>query len=397
MVQGRVSAWVFGAFIAALAPAAGAETPGLRVAIAYLRAEARLPPTLSNLDPVPADLGIAGAMVALADTRTTGQFLGHDYQLDLTSAPPETDPLPAARGALAAADLVLVDATADQMLAIADLPEAQGKILFNVASGEGRLRSGDCRVNLLHTLPEDSARTDALMQVLVAKRWTRLALITGPKPADAAYAEALRASARKFGLEIVGEKAWTFDTDLRRAATTELPPFTQDLPDHDVLLVADETDDFGRYVEHNTWLPRPIAGSEGLEPLGWSPVLEQWGAVQLQNRFKAAAGRPMQSRDYAAWVAIRAIGEAVTRTGSADPAVLRAYMLSDAFQLDGFKGRALTFRGWNGQMRQPIAVANGRALVTLAPVEGFLHQRNETDSLGLDAPESDCHAFGATP
>ncbi|MFD1809734.1 hypothetical protein ACFSHQ_21700 [Gemmobacter lanyuensis] len=115
----------------------GAETPGLRVAIAYLRAEARLPPTLSNLDPVPADLGIAGAMVALADTRTTGQFLGHDYQLDLTSAPPETAPLPAARGALAAADLVLVDATADQMLAIADLPEAQGKILFNVASGEG--------------------------------------------------------------------------------------------------------------------------------------------------------------------------------------------------------------------------------------------------------------------
>ena len=77
-----------------------------------------------------------------------------------------------------------------------------------------------------------------------------------------------------------------------------------------------------------------------------------------------------------------------------DPAALRAYMLSDTFQLDGFKGRALTFRHWNGQMRQPIAVANGRALVTLAPVEGFLHQRNETDSLGMDEPESTCTAFG---
>ena len=161
-----------------------------------------------------------------------------------------------------------------------------------------------------------------------------------------------------------------------------------------MLLLADESDDFGRYVEHNTWLPRPIAGSEGLEGFGWTPVLEQWGAVQLQNRFRDHAERGMQSRDYAAWSAIRAVGEAVTRTGSADPAALRAYMLSDAFQLDGFKGRALTFRHWNGQMRQPIAVANGRALVTLAPVEGFLHQRNETDSLGMDEPESTCTAFG---
>jgi ABC transporter substrate binding protein (PQQ-dependent alcohol dehydrogenase system) len=173
----------------------------------------------------------------------------------------------------------------------------------------------------------------------------------------------------------------------------EIPRFLQDLPDHDVLLVADETDDFGRYVEHNVWLPRPVAGSDGLRPVAWSHVIEAWGAVQLQNRFEDAAGRPMQSRDYAAWLAVRAVGEAVTRTNSADPGTWRAYMLSDAFQLDGFKGRGLSFRAWNGQLRQPIAVANARALVTMAPVEGFLHQRNEMDSLGLDAPESACTAF----
>ena len=40
--------------------------------------------------------------------------------------------------------------------------------------------------------------------------------------------------------------------------------FTQDLRDHDVLLVADEVGDFGRYVLYNTWQPRPVAGSEGL-------------------------------------------------------------------------------------------------------------------------------------
>jgi ABC transporter substrate binding protein (PQQ-dependent alcohol dehydrogenase system) len=158
--------------------------------------------------------------------------------------------------------------------------------------------------------------------------------------------------------------------------------------------VADETDDFGRYVEHNTWAPRPIAGSEGLEGQDWTPVLEQWGAVQLQNRFEDRIGREMRSVDYAAWVAVRTVGEAVTRTGVTDAGTVRAYALSDAFQLDGFKGRGLSYRTWNGQLRQPIAVANARALVMLAPVEGFLHQTNEMDTLGLDRPESACTAFG---
>lgn len=377
-----------------LALPALAEAPQkIEVPILYLRQEVDLPPVLSNLDPVPEDLGLAGAEVALRDNQTTGQFLGHDYRLDVVSVPPGGDLAGEARTALAGAELVLVEGSADDVLTIADLPEAAGKLIFNVAAGDERLRSADCRANVLHTIPEDAARTDALMQVLLAKQWTDLALIVGPQAGDRAFADALRKSATKFGLTIAGEKTWTFDTDLRRATGTEIPLFTQDLPEHDVLLIADEADDFGRYVEHNTWVPRPIAGSEGLEPQGWTHVLEQWAAVQLQNRFEKAAGRDMQSRDYAAWTAIRAIGEAVTRTGSADPATLRGYMLSDAFQLDGFKGRALTFRHWNGQMRQPIAVANARALVALAPVEGFLHQRNETDSLGLDEAESLCTAF----
>ena len=161
-----------------------------------------------------------------------------------------------------------------------------------------------------------------------------------------------------------------------------------------MLLIADATDDFGRYVEHNAWLPRPVAGSDGMVPSGWSPVIEAWGAVQLQNRFRDAANRSMRGQDYAAWAAIRAIGEGVTRTNVADAASLRRYLLSDAFQLDGFKGRGLSFRTWNGQLRQPIAVANSRALIALAPLEGFLHQRNEMDTLGQDQTESACTAFG---
>ena len=158
--------------------------------------------------------------------------------------------------------------------------------------------------------------------------------------------------------------------------------------------MADEANDFARYVMYNTWDPRPIAGSEGIVPAAWHASVEQHGAAQLQSRFFDHAGRSMRAVDWAAWAAVRTIGEAVTRTNAADPATLRDFILSDAFELGGFKGRKLSYRPWNGQLRQPIPLAHPRALIALAPVEGFLHRVNELDTLGLDEPESGCTVMG---
>lgn len=236
-------------------------------------------------------------------------------------------------------------------------------------------------------------RTDALAQVLVQKRWTDLVMIAGSRPEDQAYADAMRRSLTKFGLTLSEEKEWAFDADMRRSAAQEIPLFTQGFGDYDALILADEAHDFGRYVLYNTWAARPVVGSEGLTAVTWSPVIEQWGAAQLQSRFTEQHDRQMTSRDYAAWAAVRTLGEAVTRTSSTDAGTLRAYILSDDFELAGFKGRPLTYRDWNGQLRQPIAVAHPRALVAQAPLDGFLHHSNELDSLGLDRPESQCEAF----
>lgn len=363
------------------------------VAMTYLRQQVDLPPVLSNLEPVPPDLGLAGAEAGLADNQTTGRFLGQTYALSVVSVPVGGDVVAAAATALAASPFLMLDTSATAMLAIADLPQAQRAILFNVASGDEALRGDQCRANLLHVLPSDRMRTDALMQFFVSRQWGDLALITGTAPADVVFADALKASATKFGLDIAAEKIWEFNADMRRNAAAEVPLFTQGLPGHDVLLIADEIDDFGRYIPFNTWLPRPLAGTEGLVASGWSPVVENWGAAQLQLRFEQQHRRKMAPRDYAAWAAMRTIGEAVSRTGSAEPAMLRAYILSDAFELAGFKGRAMTYRRWNGQLRQPIVLAGPRAMVAMAPLEGFLHQTNELDTLGLDAPESSCTAF----
>ena len=363
------------------------------LAIGWLKVEVPPPPTLSDLDPAPADLGIAGARVALAENMTTGQFLGQDYRLIEARVATDGDVAGVARDLLGQTRFVVIDAPADALLAIADLPEAADALLFNAAASDMALRDGECRANLLHTMPSDAMRTDALAQFLVLRRWTDVVMVTGTYPQDVTFAEAMRRSLTKFGLSLAAEKTWAFDADMRRAASQEIPLFTQDFGKYDVLIVADEVHDFGRYLLYNTWMPRPVIGSEGLTAIAWSPVIEQWGAAQLQNRFVESAGRGMTAHDYAAWAAVRTLGEAVTRTSSGEVEVLRSFILSEAFELAGFKGRPLSYRDWNGQLRQPIALAHPRALVATAPLEGFLHQTNEMDSLGLDRPESRCEAF----
>ena len=41
-------------------------------------------------------------------------------------------------------------------------------------------------------------------------------------------------------------------------------------------------------------------------------------------------------------------------------------------------------------MRQPIIVAGFDLPVSMSPQEGFLHERAEVDTLGIDKPESEC-------
>ncbi|MFT7339496.1 MAG: ABC transporter substrate binding protein (PQQ-dependent alcohol dehydrogenase system), partial [Marinobacter maritimus] len=85
---------------------------------------------------------------------------------------------------------------------------------------------------------------------------------------------------------------------------------------------------------------------------------------------------------------------AVTQLGKADPKSLRRFIFSDRFQLAAFKGRQLTYRLWNGQLRQPIPLVHPRGLVASAPIEGFIHPKTEMDTLGLDEPESACRING---
>jgi hypothetical protein len=288
----------------------------VEVLVTYLRVAVEAPPVLSNLDPVPDDLGIAGARVGWRTTRPPGAFWA----------------MPSAGRGRGAGRRGPVASRARRPCGIAlrDLGRTRRRTTGHRGYGRGagghpvqRLgpRCGacaqaDCRANVLHTLPSNAMRTDALAQFLVKRQWDRLALIAGTHPQDTAYAERRCARAStKFGLRLRAEKTWAFDADMRRNAAQEVPLFTQALGDYDVLLVADEIHDFGRYIAYNTWDPRPVAGSEGLARRWPGRAWSSNGARRSCNRASPRpSGRDMRPKDYAAWAAMRAIGEAVTRT-----------------------------------------------------------------------------------
>ncbi len=374
----------------------GAGAVPTEIGIGYLRAyEPQL--ALSVLDIPPRDEGVAGANVAINDNNTTGKFLGQSFSLDVVEVKFDADVVAAFREMLARGDkFVLTDVSAAQLLSIADLARDNGVLLFNVGATDDVLREEECRSNVFHTAPTRSMLADGLAQYLVWKQWRRWVLLYGSHERDQLYAEAIRRAAARFGATIVEERLYEDTGSARRTDTgviqvqRQMPVFTQNLPEHDVVIVADESEVFGSYVPYRTWTPRPVAGTAGLIPSSWHPASEQWGGSQIQNRFFKATSRRMLSKDMQAWTAVRILGEAATRTQGNDPEKIEAFIKSDDFSIAAFKGQKVTFRTWNWQLRQPILLGDGRGVISTSPQEGFLHQFSELDTLGVDRPETKC-------
>ena len=379
-----------------LVPSPGVSQDALEIEILYLSRQQEVPLPLSLAEKRVEDNGRPGAELGLQDNNTTGAFLKHNYAVKELIVEEDADI--AAEFEKAGNNLVIADLEKDDLLAVADSDLGKQSLIFNIRAVDNSLRNDECRAQVLHIAPSRAILTDGLSQYLVLKRWNKVVLIRGPHPEDQAYADSLENSFKKFGVKLVEQKDWTFDAGGRRTdsghhtAQQEIPAFTQ-FKKHDVVAVADERDEFGEYLVYRTYEPRPLVGTQGLKPSAWDRVHEQWGATQIQRRFEKIADRWMTPRDYAAWAAMRSLGEAVTRTSQIAPDTLREHILGPEFKLAAFKGAPLTFRGWNGQLRQPVLLVAPRMLVSVSPPKEFLHEVSPLDTLGFDKPESSCEAF----
>jgi len=386
---------------AAEAPKAEPAKPDTTVVPILLARELRDEPLpLSLLDLPPKDLGVAGAKLAITDNNTTGRFMNQEFTLDTVE---DSDPDKLIADVVKKVDegqhFVLVDAAPATLLKMADALKGKEALLINYSAPDDSLREEDCRAQVLHTAPTRSMLADGLAQYLAWKKWPRWLLVLGPTEKDKLYADAIRRAAKRFGAKIVEERVFTYDTGNRRSdggfeqVQQQIPTFTQGAPDHDIVIVADESSLFGDYLPYRTWEPRPVAGTAGLTAQSWHPAIELWGGTQFQNRFKRQSARDMRPIDYNAWLAARMIGEAASRTKSGKYADLVGYIKSPKFDIAGFKGVGLSLRNWNGQLRQPILITTPKLLVSVSPQQGFLHQFSELDTLGVDKPETKCRAY----
>jgi ABC transporter substrate binding protein (PQQ-dependent alcohol dehydrogenase system) len=299
--------------------------------------------------------------------------------------------LDAARAAALAAEkagaaVLLVDLPTDWLLAVVDAVKLP---VLNLSDPADRLRAQDCRARLFHLMPSERMRADALAQTLVSRKWTQLLLLVGPSPADQLRSATVQASMKRYGLKAVASKPFKMSADPRERDLAN-PLLLTAGANYDAVWVVDSDGEFARSLPYRTVLPRPVVGDAGLVAVAWHAQFERFGAPQVSRRFAKATRRPMTAHDWSAWMAGKAlVGAAVAAPKGPNAAWAQALVKTP---VDGSKGTAMTFRAWDGQLRQTLLLTDGQGVISQAPIEGLLHPSNVLDTLGADAPEKLCKA-----
>jgi ABC transporter substrate binding protein (PQQ-dependent alcohol dehydrogenase system) len=379
-----------------LGNAQDAEPPRQRLTIGYVEIEGDV-----RYEPIRAyerlilktrEHPFAGAQVGLDDAKVLARVLKTDFALERITVKSAAEVAPAVQQAMTSRDIryFIVDAPAEAFAPLAEAVRGRDVLLFNATAPDDALRRDLCANEIVHVFPSLSMSMDGLVQYLVSRRWRDFLVLQGSQPADVMAAKAFEASAKKFGARVAANKTFKVGTDPREREQNNPALLSAINRDYDVVFVADAAFDFARQVPYHLIKPRPVVGSIDLEPVAWHWTWEHNGAPQVNSRFQKLTGRRMEGADWAAWMAVKMVVQAVLRTKSSEFKAQRDFILGSA-AFDGDKGLAMSVRRWDHQLRQAILLATPYYVAASAPVDGFFHQTNVLDTLGDDEPQSPCH------
>ncbi|MEN9893126.1 MAG: hypothetical protein RLY78_3421 [Pseudomonadota bacterium] len=294
----------------------------------------------------------------------------------------------AAKAEKAGALALLADLPAPWLSAAVDAVKLP---VLNVDTADEALRGTGCRPHLFHVGPGERMRADAVAQWLTTRNWRNVLLLTGPTPADATRSAIVQASLKRYGLKTVASKPFKLSADPReRDLANPLLLTAASVGAYDAIWIVDTDGEFAQMLPYRTALPRPVVGDAGLVALAWSGKYDRYGAPQVSRRLTKAVGRRMESHDWTAWLAGKALVAAAVAAPKGPLAATQKALA--AVEVDGSKGVAMSFRPWDGQLRQPLLLTDGQAVIGTAPIDGLLHPKNVLDTLGADAPEKLCKA-----
>ena len=368
-----------------------------QIKIVHLNKIIEREPTIYSINPEIIKNGILGSRMGIKDNNTTGKFTNQNFELiEQNINPNESAKEIFEKFRKDKYKFFILNVSKDDFNEILSSDLLEDALLINTSLKDNDLRNDKCNKQILHTAPSYRMLSDALIQFLKKKNWTKLLLISGVNERDKQFADSIKVSSKRFGLKIINEKVWDFNHDFRRTADLEVVKFTQG-EKYEVLVLADEGNtfgdsgnSFGDYIPYRTWKPTIVVGGEVLKPTSWHFAHEQWGGNQMQSRFLKDSKRLMTDIDFNSWVAVRAIGEAITRTKSLDSKIVLDKIMDEKFNLAAYKGKPVSFRKWKGPLRQPILLVTPRALVSVSPQIGFVHPKTELDTLGIDQLDTKC-------
>ena len=285
--------------------------------------------------------------------------------------------------------IVLLDFPASELINIVSKISDLNIAVINISSKNNELRSFNCNKNLFHTIPSERMLTDSLAQYLSDKKWRKVLMLTGPLEIDKAKSASFIESAKQFGLKIVDNRSFLLGNDPRARDQNDLD-FLTGSAKYDAVYISDTHREFSYKVPFATHIPSTVLGSSGLTPRAWHWSYLRHGAPQVHGRFERMNKRRMTEEDWAAWVGMRAIAEALVRFKNNENFSFQDAFVSEEFKLDGSKGPVLNFRKWNRQLRQPIMLSTDNWVTSIAPLESFVHRVNNLDTIGIDSKTSKC-------
>jgi ABC transporter substrate binding protein (PQQ-dependent alcohol dehydrogenase system) len=324
-------------------------------------------------DAATASYAIMGAQLGVEEANVTAGMFGTRVELIIEDATTPDNILSLARKLTTQEHLSAIIAALDDSTTagLSAFSQQAHVVCLNTGARGGDLRGEKCQRLTFHVEPDLAMYTHAMGQWLVQnnrKRWHYVV------------------SERAFGQEVY-HRASRFlqqqgGTDLGRWVITPGQADFKDVLAHlahgdaEAVVVALRGEELRHFLEQYKatglnmllagvpldivalWQANP-ASLQGVWVTSWYHGLERFSARELNRRFSRRFEKPAEGFAWANWAAVKLVVEGVLRSGSTEASALVNY-LEGAPPFDGHKGKALTFREWNHQLRQPLYVLKAR-------------------------------------
>jgi len=311
-----------------------------------------------------------GATLGAEEAARTAELLGRTFELVAVRAADRAEVEDAVRRLVAEQSVCAIIGGADEasFAALSEAAERHGVLFLNAACADPVKRDEHCRRHTLHVAASAAMYVDALAQWLVGeagrRRWC---FVSAATPSATAVYERARRALEAQGGEAAGRIEVDAGTDDFGAVLRDVERTGADLAFVDLAGEARQ-----RFLEdYSAAAPGfEVAGLApeapgafgagasgprvGIWPTLWHHTLSRFGATQLNDRFHTRFGLEMDALGWAGWFAAKVAWEAVNRASATGGTELVRFLESGRAAFDGHKGRPLSFRPWDHQLRQPL-------------------------------------------